>query len=61
MKRKKEKYFKMHIKGRKPTREERKIIEKAKLDTYAWFVQKNTNTELYLLHKETGERKIITK
>lgn len=51
----------MHIKGRKPTREERKIIEKAKLDTYTWFVQKNTNTELYLLHKETGERKVIIK
>lgn len=51
----------MHIKGRKPTREERKIIIKAGLDTYLWFVQKNTSIELYVIHKETGERKIITK
>ena len=51
----------MHNKGRKPTREERKLIQKAKLNTYEWFVQKNTVTELVVLHKETQEQKIINK
>lgn len=51
----------MHIKGRKPTREERKIIKNAKLDTYEWFVQKNTTTQLFIIHKETQEEKVIDK
>lgn len=51
----------MRSNGRKPTREERKIINNFKLDTYMWLVQKNTTTQLFLIHKETKEVKIIDK
>lgn len=51
----------MRSKGRKPTREERKLIQKAKLDTYMWLVQKNTTTQLFLLNRETQEIKVIDK
>lgn len=50
----------MRIRGRKPTREERKILERNEVDTYIWLVQSHTPYELKLIHKETGEIKIIT-
>lgn len=51
----------MRISGRKPTREERKIIANAGLDTYTWLVQKNTNNEMQVINKSTGEIKVINK
>lgn len=51
----------MRISGRKPTYEERKIINCAKLDTYKWLVQKNTPTFLQLINRESGEVKILEK
>lgn len=51
----------MRVRGRKPTYEERKIIEKAKYDTYSWLVTKNTSTFLELVHRETGEVKVLNK
>lgn len=47
--------------GRKPTRNERNFIAKANLDTYKWLVHKNTTTQLFLLHKDTREKKVIDK
>lgn len=49
------------ISGRKPTREERKFIQKEGLDTYEWLIQKNTTTEMHLIHAKTKEKKIIKK
>lgn len=43
------------MKGRKATREERKIISAAGLDTYAWLVQKHTVDFMQLINKNTGE------
>lgn len=47
--------------GKKPTREQRKLIMKNKLDTYKWLVFKDTSDELHLIHKETGEKKVLNK
>lgn len=49
------------MKGRKPTREERKVINKAGLDTYSWLVQKNTLTEMYVIHVDGKQKQIIKK
>lgn len=49
----------MRSNGRKPTREERKIISNASFDTYKWLVQKHTSTELKIINKDTGEVKSI--
>ena len=37
--------------GKKPTREQRKLLLKWKLDTYSWLVVKDTPTEMVLVHK----------
>lgn len=49
----------MHIRGTKPTREERKIIENAGLDTYEWLVQKHTSKIMVLIHRTSGKIKEI--
>ena len=51
----------MRSSGRKPTREERKIIADAGLDTYEWLVQKNTTNSMQIVNRKTGEVKIIEK
>jgi len=45
----------MRNSGRKPTREERKYIEGAGLDTWVWLVQKNTTDFMQVINKETNE------
>lgn len=48
--------------GVKPTREQRKLMEKWKLDPTMWLVERETNTELVLLHKHFDTvKKIIPK
>ena len=37
--------------GKKPTREQRKLLSKWKLDTYNWLVIKDTTTEMVVAHK----------
>lgn len=49
------------MKGKKATREQRKLISKAGLDTYVWMVQKDAPTFIQLLNKDTGEIKTIQK
>lgn len=49
----------MKIRGRKPTREERKILAKNDLDTYEWLIQAHTTKEMKVIHRETGEVRII--
>lgn len=46
------------MQGRKPTREEWKILEANDLNTREWLVQKNGNEKMQLISKESG--KIIT-
>ncbi len=47
------------MQGRKPYREEWKIFEKNKLDSREWLVQKTTAFTLQIIHKQTGEKKVI--
>ncbi len=49
----------MRISGHKPTYEERKILMKEGLDTYVWLVKKHTSNFIELVHKETGEIKVV--
>ena len=48
--------------GKKPTREQRKLMEKWKVNAQDWLVERETNTELVLLHRHfDGKTKIIPK
>jgi hypothetical protein len=49
------------MRGKKPTRNQRQIIEQNKLDTYKWLVQKDTADKLYVVHAETQEEKVLVK
>lgn len=46
---------------KKPTREQRKLIQRCGLDTYDWLVTKDTSTELVLVHRFTNTVKTISK
>ena len=45
--------------GKKPTREQRKLLQKWKLDTYSWLVVKDTPTEMVLVHRHFDKTKKI--
>jgi hypothetical protein len=48
--------------GKKPTREQRKLMEKYKVNTQDWLVERETLTELVLLHRHFDNKtKIIPK
>ena len=48
--------------GTKPTREQRKLMTKWKVDTYDWLVERETSTELVLIHRHFDNKtKIIPK
>lgn len=48
--------------GKKPTREQRKLLEKWKLDPAMWLVVKDTHTQLLLVHRHFDKTtKIIPK
>lgn len=48
--------------GVKPTREQRKLMEKWKVNTYDWLVERETSTELVLIHRHfDNTKKIIPK
>ena len=47
--------------GVRPTREQRKLMEKWKVDTYDWLVERETSTELVLVHRHFDAKKIIPK
>ena len=48
-----------HIRGRKPTREERKLLLNNEIDAVKWLIKKHTSAFIELIHIETGEVKII--
>ena len=37
--------------GKKPTREQRKLLERWGLDAYNWFVVKDTPDEMLIIHR----------
>lgn len=48
--------------GTKPTREQRKLMDKWKVNTYDWLVERETSTELVLVHRHfDNTKKIIPK
>lgn len=47
------------MKGKNPTREQKKIMQGSKLNPYEWLVLKNPPTELHIQHRESKEIKII--
>lgn len=47
------------MQGRKPYREEWKIFEQNNLDSREWLVQKVTSDNLQIVHKQSGEEKVI--
>lgn len=47
---------------RKPTREQRKLIQVHRLNPENWYVERDTPTEMVLVHKHfDNKRKIIAK
>ena len=47
--------------GKKPTREQRKLMEKWKVNTQDWLVERETLSELVLVHRHFDKTKIIPK
>ena len=41
--------------GKKPTYEQRKLLEKWKLDTRVWLVVKDTPSEMLLVHRHSDK------
>ena len=47
---------------RKPTREQRKLIQSKRLNPDNWMVERDTTTEMVLVHKHfENKKRIITK
>lgn len=47
--------------GKKPTYEQRKLIQQYGLNTYDWLVSKDTPDELVIVHRHTNITKTIKK
>ena len=48
--------------GKKPTREQRKLMEKWRVNTYDWLVERETLSQLVLVHRHfDNTKKIIPK
>ena len=47
--------------GKKPTREQRKLMEKFKVNAQDWLVERETLSELVLRHRHFDKTKIIPK
>ncbi len=46
---------------KKPTYEQKKLINKNKLDWKEWMVKDEDNISIALIHKQTGKIKVIWK
>jgi len=42
-----------------PTRRQREIIQKRRLNSNNWLIQKNPPGELYIIHRVSGTKKLI--
>ena len=47
------------MQARKPTRDERNLLQKFSLDPHLWYVQKSSPTFLQVVNKDTKEVKIL--
>lgn len=47
--------------GKKPTYEQRKVIQMVGLDAHDWLVVKDTSTEMVLIHKYSNTSRTIMK
>ena len=47
--------------GKKPTREQRKLMQKWRVNTQDWLVERETLSELVLRHRHFDKIKIIPK
>ncbi len=47
------------MKGKNPTRQQKKIMEKAGLNPYDWLVLKNPTNTLVIRHREKGVTETI--
>ena len=48
--------------GKKPTREQRKVIERWGFDAHNWFVVKDTTTEMLIVHRHSDKtQRVIPK
>ncbi len=47
--------------GKKPTREQRKVLQKWKLDPSEWFVVKDKPDELLIVHRADNTTRTIFK
>ena len=45
----------------KPTREQRKLIERCGMDAHDWFVIKDTPTEMQIVHRNNNTMQTIQK
>lgn len=45
----------------KPTREQRKLIANCGLDTYEWYVVKDTPEEMLLVHRHSDKTTTLSK
>lgn len=49
------------MQGKKATYQQRKLLKANNLDTYKWFVQKDSPKIMQVVHIETGETRTISK
>lgn len=47
--------------GKKPTREQRKLMEAWHLNSADWYVVKDTPDEMHITHRYVNKQKIIPK
>ena len=47
--------------GKRPTVSQKKLIKEKGLNYENWLVSKNTTTELVIVHRHTGTKKVINK
>lgn len=47
--------------GKKPTREQKILLEKYKLNSDNWLVVKNTPSELLIVHRISDKTKVLRK
>jgi len=45
--------------GKNPTRKQREIIEKARLNPDNWLVVKRPLGELHIVHRESGKARVL--
>ncbi|MBH0166256.1 hypothetical protein IHV12_15135 [Fictibacillus sp. 7GRE50] len=45
--------------GKRLTRQQKGVLEKAGLNSNNWLIYKNINGELHLIHRDTGNKRII--